>query len=100
MVRQHGEGNDAMPHLTQAASAAERTGYFDMILTRHADWIATRPDEAVFLLTRQLKMVAKARNAKAAQQILAWHTAKPHQLPLTLYYAALTLPTLFRHSKV
>jgi hypothetical protein len=74
-----------MPHLTQAASAAERTGYFNMILTRHADWIATRPDAAAFLLTRQLKMVAKARDAKAPQKILASHTAKPHRLTLTLY---------------
>ena len=61
---------------------------------------STQPDAAAFLLKRQIKMVAKSQDTKAAQEILTSHTAKPHQLPLTLYYAALTLPTLFRHSKV
>ena len=80
-------------------SAAERTGYFKTVRTRHADWNATQPDDAVFLLKRQIKMVAKSRDTKAAQQILTSHTAKPHQLTLTLYYAAASPAALLRRSK-
>ena len=99
MVRQHGGKADTLPHLTQAASAAERASYFNTILTRHADWIATRPDAATFLLRRQLKMLAKARDAKAARQILASQIAKPYCLALTLYYAAECLSARVRRAK-
>ncbi len=88
MVRQHEGRGDTLPHLTQVVPAAERANYFNTILTRHADWIATRPDAATFLLQRQLKMLAKARNSNAAQQLLASELARPYRFALTIYYAA------------
>ena len=99
MVRQHGGRGDTIPHLTQVASAAERASYFNKILIRHADWIMTRPDAATYLLTRQLKMVAKARNTKSACQILASPLAKPYRLTLTLYYAVECLLVRIKRSK-
>ncbi|MDE0784529.1 MAG: glycosyltransferase [Planktomarina sp.] len=99
MVRQHGGRGDTIPHLTQMASAAERADYFNTILTRHADWIATRPDATTFLLQRQLKMLAKAGNSNAAYQILASHLAKPYRTALTIYYAAEYLVARFKSLK-
>ena len=99
MVRQHGELSDTKPHLTKSGSAADRAGYFNTILTRHADWIANRPDATTFLLRRQLKMLAKARNSNAAHQILASHLAKPHRFSLTMYYATECLVARFRGPK-
>ena len=99
MVRKHGERADTLPHLTHTASAKERAGYFDKILKRHADWIVTRPDEATFLLRRQLKMLAKARDTKAARQILASQLAKPYWVALTLYYAAECISARTRRPK-
>jgi len=87
-VRQHEGRGDTLPHLTQVVPAAERANCFNTILTRHADWIATRPDAATFLLQRQLKMLAKARNSNAAQQLLASELARPYRFALTIYYAA------------
>ena len=87
MVRQHGGREDALPHLTHSASAAERAGYFNTILIRHASWIATRPDAAIFLLRRQTKMLAKARDTKAAYQIFICPLARPYRLILIFHYA-------------
>ena len=99
MVRQHGGKGDTLPHLTQAASAAERAGYFNTILTRHADWVATRPDAATFLLRRQLTMLAKARNANAAHQLLASQLARPYRFALTIHYVAECLLARFKPYK-
>ena len=96
MVRQHGGKGDTLPHLTQAASAAERASYFNIILTRHADWIATRPDATTFLLRRQLTMLAKARNPNAAHQLLASQLARPYRFSLTIYYVAECLVARFK----
>ena len=98
MVRQHGGRVDALPHLTQTASGNERAHYFNTILTCHADWLATRPDATTFLLQRQLKMLVKARNSTAANQILASHLAKPHRWALKVYYAAECLAAHFKTS--
>jgi hypothetical protein len=99
MVRQHGGRDDTLPHLTHAASASERAGYFNTILIRHASWIATRPDVAIFLLRRQIKMLARARDTKAAYQLFGSPLAKPYRLDLILYYALELFLAAVRRSK-
>ena len=99
MVRQHGGRDDTLPHLTHAASASERAGYFNTILIRHASWIATRPDVAIFLLRRQIKMLARARDTKAAYRLFGSPLAKPYRLDLILYYALELFLAAVRRSK-
>ena len=87
MVRQHDAVGGERGHLTVAAKAGERASFFGMILSRHADWLADRPDAAKHLLQRQLKMLAKAGDKAGAQATLSSPLAAPHRLQLRLYYA-------------
>ncbi len=96
MVRQHGGAAGERGHLTQAARAAERAGYFGLILSRHADWLATRPDAAKHLLQRQLKLLAQAGDAAGARAVLAQPLARPHRLSLWLYQRAEALSARLR----
>jgi GT2 family glycosyltransferase len=96
MVRRHGGDGGERGHLTQATQAAERAGYFAMILSRHADWLATRPDAAAFLLQRQLKLLAQARDGAGARAVLASPLARGHRLSLRLYHAAEVLSARLR----
>lgn len=98
MVRQHGGAAGERGHLTQAARAAERAGYFGLILSRHADWLATRPDAAKHLLQRQLKLLAQARDAAGARDALAQPLARPHRLSLWLYHRAEVLSARLRRA--
>jgi hypothetical protein len=88
MVRQHHGTNGELGHLTSAATAGERARYFGMILDRHADWLATRPDAAKHLLKRQLKLLARAQDSQAAKAALTSALASPHRLELRLGYFA------------
>ncbi|MBT6314564.1 MAG: glycosyltransferase family 2 protein [Alphaproteobacteria bacterium] len=67
MVRQHDGLGRERGHLTAAAKAGERAGFFGMIVSRHADWLTQRPDAAKHLLQRQLKTAgAGARRSGCA----------------------------------
>lgn len=87
MVRQHNAVGGERGHLTAAAEPSERAKFFGMILARHADWLADRPDAAKHLLQRQLKMLAKAGDKAGAQAALSCPLAAPHRLQLRIYYA-------------
>lgn len=88
MVRQHDGLAGERGHLTAAAKAGERAGFFGMILSRHADWLTQRPDAAKHLLQRQLKLLARARDGAGARAALATPLAAPHRLSLRFYYLA------------
>lgn len=88
MVRRHGGLGGERGHLTHAAKRSERAGFFGLILSRHADWLQTRPDAARFLLQRQLKLLAQARDFSGARQVLASPVSRPFRARLMLYYAA------------
>lgn len=88
MVRSHGGAAGERGHLTSSAKASERAGYFGLILSRHADWLETRPDAARHLLQRQLKLLARARESDSARAVLASRLARPHRLSLWLYFRA------------
>jgi len=96
MVRKHGGKGGERGHLTHSETAAKRAGYFAMILLRHADWLAVRPDAAKFLLKRQLKLLAKAHDWEGAQAVLMSPLAKNHKLSLRLYYATEALVVRLR----
>jgi hypothetical protein len=91
LVRQHDGIGGERGHLTAAAKAGERAGFFGAILSRHADWLTERPDAAKHLLQRQLKLLARARDGEGARAALASPLAKQHRLALWLYYLAETL---------
>ncbi len=88
MVRQHDGLGKERGHLTAAAKAGERAGYFAAILSRHAGWLTQRPDAAKHLLQRQLKLLARAHDRAGARAALASPLAAPHRLTLRLYYLA------------
>lgn len=88
MVRQHGGISGERGHLTAAAKAGERASYFGTILSRHADWLADRPDAARHLLQRQLKLLAQARDQPGARMVLESSLARRQGPRLRLYYVA------------
>lgn len=88
MVRQHGGIGGERGHLTAAAEAGERAGYFGLILSRHADWLAGRQDAARHLFQRQLKLLAQARDGAGARMVLASPLARGLRVRLWLYYCA------------
>lgn len=96
MVRQHDGLGGERGHLTAAAKAGERAGFFGMILSRHADWLTQRPDAAKHLLQRQLKLLARARDGAGARAALASPLAAPHRVSLRFYALAQTLSLRLR----
>lgn len=86
MVRQHDGVGGERGHLTADAKAIERAGFFAEILSRHANWLAERPDAAKHLLKRQLKLLAQARDTAGARSVLTSPLAAQNQLALRLYY--------------
>ncbi|GAB1360967.1 hypothetical protein MASR1M32_02030 [Rhodobacter sp.] len=86
MVRQHGDWAEERGHLTASAKAGERAARFGLILSRHEDWLLTRPDAAKHLLQRQLKLLAQAGDRAGARAVLASRLARPHRLSLWLYH--------------
>lgn len=88
MVRKHGGIGGERSHLTNAANASERAGYFGEILSRHADWLTDRPDASRHLLQRQLKLLALARDKDGALKVLNSPLARSRWIRLRLYYLA------------
>jgi glycosyltransferase involved in cell wall biosynthesis len=96
MVRQHGGVGGQRGHLTAAAKAGERAGYYGVILARHADWLQTRPDAARHLLQRQLKLLAQARDRAAARAALASPLARGQGFSLRLSYLTAVISARLR----
>ncbi len=85
MIRQHGAVPGQAPHLTHAASKANRAGYFSLILSRNANWLATRPDALAFLRRRQIKLLIQAQDSKSAWEVVRQSGSIATQLPLAAY---------------
>ncbi|TGD62675.1 glycosyltransferase [Tabrizicola sp. WMC-M-20] len=85
LIRRHAvKGN--LGSITQRTSAAERAGYFDAILTRHAVWLQQRVDARRHLLRRRLKLLAKSRDDAAAKATLQTPAASGLRAGLWAYY--------------
>lgn len=99
MVREHGAGSSERSHLTHSTGAAERAKYFGMILARHKDWLATQSDATRFLLKRQIKLLIRSGDAKAAKAIVSSPVAMTHRRGLMAYYFTERLASLLKSKK-